>query len=69
MRKGNLVIQNGPSDDPSRPDFSYEAMHLRPEMARVFCSALISGDAERLAGITAAYEVDRWNSVMVKSPC
>ena len=36
---------------------------------RVLCSALVSGDAERLAGITAADEVDGGNSVMMKSPC
>ena len=46
------------ANDPSRPDFSYEAIHLWPEMARVFNSLLISGDAEWLAGVAAADEVD-----------
>jgi hypothetical protein len=57
------------ANDPSRPDFSYEAMHFRPEVARVLYSALVACDAEGLAGIAAAEEVDGRNSVMMKSPC
>ncbi len=63
------MSKNVLANDPSRPDLSYEAMHLRPEVARVASSALIAGDAEWLTRVAAADEVDGWNSVMVKSPC
>ena len=63
------VASNVFANDPSRPDVSYESMHLRPEVTRVVYSALVACDAEGLAGITAADDVDGRNSVMMKSPC
>ena len=62
------VSSNVFANDPSRPDFSNEAMHFRPEMTRVAFAELASGNAERLAGIPAANEVDVSNVVIVKSP-
>ena len=35
------VSSNVFANDPSRPDFSYEAMHFRPEVTRVAFAALL----------------------------
>jgi hypothetical protein len=59
------VSSNVLANDPSRPELSYEAMHLRPEVARVLLAASAAGDAEGLAGIAAADEVDLVDVVMV----
>jgi len=56
------------ANDPSRPDLSYESIHLWPEMARILDSSAIACDAKWLAGIATADDVNRWDSVMVKSP-
>jgi hypothetical protein len=64
QRCGNLVetefkmSSNILGNDPSRPDFSYKSMHLRPEMSFIFCAELFSGDAEGLAGVSAANKVN-----------
>jgi hypothetical protein len=63
------VASNVFANDPSRPDFSNESIHFRPEVSRVVLAALLAGDAERLAGIAAANEVDLGDAVMVNSPC
>lgn len=52
------------ANDPSRAEFSYESVHFRPEVARVALSALSFCDAEGLAGIAPADEVDRVDVVM-----
>jgi hypothetical protein len=52
------------ANDPSRPEFSNEATHFRPEMSRVALSAATAGDAERLTGIPTADKVDVVDSVM-----
>ena len=46
------------ANDPSRPEFSYESMHLGLETSRVFCSASVARDAEGLTGVSAAHDVD-----------
>jgi len=56
------------ANDPSRPDFSYESMHFRPEVTRIGFSSFLPSDAEGLAGIAATDDVDGFDSVMVKSP-
>ncbi len=63
------VSSNVLAYDPSRPEFSYESMHLRPEVTRVAFAALLSGDAEGLAGVAPADEVDVGDVVMEESPC
>lgn len=62
------MASNVLANDPSRPDFSYEAIHFRPEVARIVVAALFSGDAKRLAGIAAADKVNSVDMFMVKSP-
>ena len=62
------VSSNILANDPSRPDFSYEAIHLRPEVARVGFPELLSCGAEGLAGISAADNVDGRDVVIVKPP-
>jgi hypothetical protein len=62
------VTSNIFANDPSWPDFSYEAMHFWPEMSRVLISALFTCDAERLAGVASADEVNLGNMVILKSP-
>src|ERR1700733_6968213 len=56
------------ANDPSRPDFSYESIHFRPEMARIGLASLFACDAEGLAGIAPANDVDCFDSVMMQSP-
>jgi hypothetical protein len=64
QRCGNLVetefkmSSNILGNDPSRPDVSYKSMHLRPEMSFILCAELFSGDAEGLAGVSAANKVN-----------
>lgn len=53
------------ANDPSWPELSYEAIHFRPEMTRVVVAPLSAGNAERLAGIAAADNIDSCNLVMV----
>src|ERR1700722_3678160 len=62
------VATNVLANDPSRPDFSYESIHFRPEMARIGLASLFAGNAEWLAGIASADDVDRSDAVMMQSP-
>jgi hypothetical protein len=64
QRCGNLIEAeaNMPSNilgnDPSRPDLSNKAIHLRPEMSFIFFATPSSCHAERLARVSAANKLD-----------
>jgi hypothetical protein len=55
------------TNDPSRSRECNNAAHLRPEVAVVFLRSLLSGDAEGLAGESAADEID--SSKPIQSVC
>jgi hypothetical protein len=63
----NMAI-NVFANDPSRLEFSYESIHFWPKVSWIGLPALPPGDAEWLAGIAPAYDVDVADVVILKSP-
>jgi len=48
------------TQDPAWPDKVNNSKHLRPEVTRILCAELFTGDREGLAGKSAANEIDSW---------
>jgi hypothetical protein len=52
------VPSNILGNDPSRPEISNNAVHLRPEMTVIFRASLVPGIAKRLARVSSTYKVN-----------